>query len=177
MKSLGQLYLTVAVTALYFAQSMAQNVDDVVDSAGTKIYLNQIFQQFGEKNGTVMSQGRFNALLKQLTLGNVYIEKLEKFCLHKGEHNGFTQEPSRSDPLSNEGGKESVLKRTRRSGNHGEEKGTTESPRHSLHLEEHFSKSLFQKEETILLSALARYLYRSSADRTEQYFSVTFASN
>ena len=104
----------------------------------TNTFIDEVFAQYGEKNGSSMSQARFGDLLKQLTLGNVYIEKLDKSCLHRGVHNGYKEEPRKRDELPQMKPTQRLLRR-KRSGDHGNDIAKqAESPRHQQHLKSHF---------------------------------------
>ena len=103
----------------------------------TNTFIDEVFAKYGEKNGSSMSQARFGDLLKQLTLGNVYIEKLDKSCLYKGIHNGYKEEPRKQDEIPQMKPIQRLL-RKKRSGDHGNDNGKeAESPRHQQHLKEH----------------------------------------
>ena len=103
-------------------------------------YINEIFTQYGEENGTRISQKRFSDLLSRLTLGNVYIEKLDKFCRYKGIHSGYKEQPERHDEISKAKSTNSFL-RKRRSGDHGHnDDQQTEHPNHQQHLQRHIAQ-------------------------------------
>ena len=103
-------------------------------------FIDEIFAQYGEKNETRVSQERFRDLLKQLTLGNVYIERLDKSCLYKGVHSGYKEEPTRTDEVTKQKSEGKLLRR-RRSGDHGDKNGKqTENPKHKKHLRTHITQ-------------------------------------
>ena len=104
-----------------------------------RAFIDEIFAQYGEKNGSVITQARFKDLLQQLTLGNVYIEKLQKSCLYKGIHTGYLTEPQKIDYVSKTTTHVKFV-RKRRSGDH--EHGAskqTENAEHQQHMSMHRS--------------------------------------
>lgn len=130
-----------------FESTSAQSLSQISNSAGTKTFLDSIFIQYGENNGTVIRPQRFKDMLKQLSIGNVYIERLDKFCLYKGVHQGIKQVPKKSDGAVKQGqkiadgGKEHT--RQRRSGDHGKENNEKQSPKHQKHIKSHYQKVYF----------------------------------
>lgn len=103
------------------------------------VFINEIFQLYGKRNATFITQAKFASMLHQLTLGNVYVEKLDKFCLYKGVHNGYREEPSKTDGVVNSQGLHGgeKLVRERRSGDHSKKDKHIEDPKHNEHLQNH----------------------------------------
>ena len=129
-----------------FKPTSAQSLSQISNSAGTRTFLDRIFTQYGEKNGTVIRPQRFKDMLKQLSIGNVYIERLDKFCLYKGVHQGIKQVPTKADGAQKQGQKSSDAghehDRKRRSGDHGKQKEEKQSPKHMKHIKSHYQKVL-----------------------------------
>ena len=71
-------------------------------------------------------------------------ERLDKFCLYKGMHQGIKQIPKKSDGVQIQGQKNSDAghehDRKRRSGDHGKEKEVKQSPKHKKHIKSHYQK-------------------------------------
>jgi len=110
-----------------------------------RAFIDELFAQYGEKNASVITQVRFNDLLKQLTLGNVYVEKLEKSCLNKGIHTGYNIEPQKIDHVSKMTTHAKFV-RQRRSGDHGHDTSKqTENREHQQHMLKHRTHCLSRK--------------------------------
>lgn len=128
------------ITVLNIAQLWQCSAANAGDQTYVEsMFLTEIFKLYGERNASFITPKSFKVLLQQLTLGNVYIEKLDKFCLYKGIHNGYKEEPRKADEVAK---KQSVkkLSRRRRSGDHDEDHEQIENPKHMLHLKTHLSQ-------------------------------------
>ncbi len=150
------LEVLLFISSLQFQCYFAQNVTDLANSAGTKIFLDRLFIQYGENNGTSMSPTNFSIFLKQLSVGSVVLESPDKYCKYKGVHTGIEKEPGKTDSVSNDKSKSgtkifsnnaqhehgNLLRRERRSGGHDHDnkKAVKENPKHNLHLQKHYQQ-------------------------------------